>query len=42
MPAILGSVAFVQLRRTLSREEAPAALCEPSTEGLPVFRVPAR
>lgn len=29
VPAILGSVAFVQLRRTLSRSEAPAALCEP-------------
>ncbi len=41
MPAILGSVAFLQLRRRLSREEAPAALCEPLAEGLPVFKVPA-
>ena len=41
MPAVLGSLAFLQLRRRLSREDAPAALCEPSTEGLPVFRVPA-
>jgi uncharacterized membrane protein YbhN (UPF0104 family) len=41
MPAILGSVAFLQLRRTLNRDEAPAALCEPVPEALPVFRVPA-
>ena len=41
LPAILGSVAFLQLRRRLSREETPAALCEPLVEGLPVFRVPA-
>jgi uncharacterized membrane protein YbhN (UPF0104 family) len=40
IPAILGSVAFLQLRRTLSREEAPAALCEPFTEPLPVVRLP--
>jgi uncharacterized protein (TIRG00374 family) len=44
IPAILGSVAFVQLRRTLSREEAPAALCEPFDvdESLPVFTLPSR
>jgi uncharacterized protein (TIRG00374 family) len=44
IPAILGSVAFVQLRRTLSREEAPAALCEPfDVDGpLPVFTLPPR
>ncbi len=42
IPAILGSVAFVQLRRTLSREEAPAALCEPFSETLPVFTLPSR
>ncbi len=42
IPAILGSVAFVQLRRTLSREEAPAALCEPVVEPLPVFTLPPR
>jgi uncharacterized membrane protein YbhN (UPF0104 family) len=41
IPAILGSVAFVQLRRTLTREEAPAALCEPFEEAaLPVFTLP--
>jgi uncharacterized protein (TIRG00374 family) len=42
IPAILGSVAFVQLRRTLTREEAPAALCEPFKEQLPVLTLPPR
>ncbi|HET6996977.1 MAG TPA: lysylphosphatidylglycerol synthase domain-containing protein [Solirubrobacterales bacterium] len=42
IPAILGSIAFLQLRRTLSREEAPAALCEPFDEKLPVLTVPSR
>jgi uncharacterized membrane protein YbhN (UPF0104 family) len=42
LPAILGSVAFVQLRRTLTREEAPAALCEPFEEQLPVLTLPSR
>jgi uncharacterized membrane protein YbhN (UPF0104 family) len=42
IPAILGSVAFVQLRRTLSRDEAPAALCEPFSEQLPVLTLPPR
>jgi glycosyltransferase 2 family protein len=42
IPAILGSVAFVQLRRTLSREEAPAVLCEPFDEPLPVLTLPSR
>jgi uncharacterized membrane protein YbhN (UPF0104 family) len=41
-PAILGSIAFVGLRRTLSREEAPAALCEPSAGPLPVVRLRSR
>jgi uncharacterized membrane protein YbhN (UPF0104 family) len=41
IPALLGSVAFLQLRRTLSRDEAPAALCEPFDRPLPVFRIPA-
>lgn len=40
IPAILGSLAFVQLRRTLSREETPAALCEPIPGPLPVVRLP--
>lgn len=42
IPAILGSVAFVQLRHTLVREEAPAALCEPFDEPLPVLTLPPR
>ncbi len=42
IPAILGSVAFVQLRHTLSREAAPAALCEPQSAPLPVFILPPR
>ncbi len=40
LPAVLGSVAFLQLRHTLARDEAPAALCEPHTERLPVFKLP--
>jgi uncharacterized membrane protein YbhN (UPF0104 family) len=43
LPAILGTIAFVQLRRTLARGGAPAALCEPSAgEPLPVLTIPAR
>ncbi|MCW2988675.1 MAG: flippase-like protein, partial [Solirubrobacterales bacterium] len=42
IPALLGSVAFVQLRRTLSREEAPAGLCEPFDQPLPVLTLPSR
>jgi uncharacterized membrane protein YbhN (UPF0104 family) len=42
IPAILGSAAFVQLRRTLTREEAPAALCEPFDQPLPVLTLPSR
>lgn len=41
IPAILGSIAFVQLRGTLARFEAPAGLCEPITDDLPVFVIPA-
>ena len=32
VPALLGSVAFLQLRRTLQREEQPAVLCIPLAE----------
>ena len=39
-PAILGSLAFLQLRRTLSREAAPAALCEPLPEAVPTMHLP--
>ena len=42
IPAILGSIAFVQLRNTLARDEAPAALCEPFDEPLPVVHLPSR
>jgi uncharacterized membrane protein YbhN (UPF0104 family) len=42
VPAILGAVAFVQLRHTLAREKAPAALCEPVDQPLPVFTLPSR
>ncbi len=43
IPAILGSIAFVQLRGTLARSEAPAALCEPiESGGLPIVHLPSR
>jgi uncharacterized membrane protein YbhN (UPF0104 family) len=32
VPALLGSVAFLRLRRTLQREERPAAMCMPLAE----------
>jgi uncharacterized membrane protein YbhN (UPF0104 family) len=32
VPALLGSVAFVQLRNTLARDERAAAMCEPLAE----------
>jgi uncharacterized membrane protein YbhN (UPF0104 family) len=34
VPALLGAAAFVQLRRTLARHPAPAALCHPLTQPL--------
>jgi uncharacterized protein (TIRG00374 family) len=40
IPAVLGSIAFVQLRRALSGTDAPAALCEPVTDDLPGLWVP--
>jgi uncharacterized membrane protein YbhN (UPF0104 family) len=42
IPALLGSVAFVQLRRTLRRSSAPAVLCAPLAEPLPVSALPTR
>jgi uncharacterized membrane protein YbhN (UPF0104 family) len=36
VPALLGSAAFVELRRTLAREEKPAALCMPLAEPIKV------
>ena len=41
LPAALGSVAFVRLRRTLATEDQPASMCEPlADDEMPVFRVP--
>lgn len=40
IPALLGSVAFVRLRRTLEREAQPAAMCGPLAE--PLESAPAR
>jgi uncharacterized membrane protein YbhN (UPF0104 family) len=40
VPALLGSVAFVQLRRTLQREEHPAAMCAPLAEPIEVVHQP--
>jgi uncharacterized membrane protein YbhN (UPF0104 family) len=36
VPGLLGSIAFVQLRKTLRREAQPAALCEPLAEPIEV------
>jgi hypothetical protein len=38
VPGLLGTVAFVQLRRTLQRERQPAAICMPLAE--PIETVP--
>lgn len=40
IPALVGSVAFVQLRRTLAREEQPAAVCAPLAEPIEMVREP--
>jgi uncharacterized membrane protein YbhN (UPF0104 family) len=42
VPGLLGSVAFVRLRRTLARETQPAAMCAPLGEPLETVRLPAR
>jgi uncharacterized membrane protein YbhN (UPF0104 family) len=39
IPALLGSVAFVQLRNTLRRAEKPASICMPLVEPLEAVRV---
>jgi uncharacterized membrane protein YbhN (UPF0104 family) len=39
VPAVLGAVAFIRLRRTLSRSSAPAAACEPLADAMPVTTV---
>lgn len=40
VPGVMGSVAFVQLRRTLAREEQPAAMCAPLAEPVQIVRLP--
>ena len=42
VPALLGSVAFAQLRRTLLRDEQPAAICAPLAEPIETVLLPAR
>jgi uncharacterized membrane protein YbhN (UPF0104 family) len=41
VPGLLGSIAFVQLRRTLQREAQPAAICMPLAEPGETLRLPA-
>jgi uncharacterized membrane protein YbhN (UPF0104 family) len=41
VPALLGSVAFLQLRRTLEREDHPAAICAPLADPIETVRLPA-
>jgi uncharacterized membrane protein YbhN (UPF0104 family) len=41
VPGLLGSVAFVQLRRTLRREVNPAAICTPLAEPIETVELPA-
>lgn len=41
IPALMGSVAFVQLRNTLRREAQPAAMCMPLAEPIEIVRQPA-
>lgn len=36
LPSLLGVLAFTRLRRTLARSDAPAAMCAPLAEPLPV------
>jgi uncharacterized membrane protein YbhN (UPF0104 family) len=39
VPAVLGAIAFIRLRRTLSQSPAPAAACAPLAEPLPIRAV---
>ena len=41
VPGLMGSVAFVQLRRTLAREKKPAAMCAPLAEPVQTVSLPA-
>jgi uncharacterized membrane protein YbhN (UPF0104 family) len=41
IPAILGAIAFVQLRRTLRASDQPTNLCAPLAEPIPIrVRIP--
>jgi hypothetical protein len=40
VPALLGSLAFVRLRKTLQREERPAAVCMPLAEPIDTVGLP--
>ena len=40
VPGLLGTVAFVQLRRTLQRDEQPATTCMPVAEPIPAASTP--
>ena len=41
VPGLLGSIAFVQLRRTLQRDAKPAAMCSPLAEPIEAVALPA-
>ena len=41
VPGLLGTIAFVQLRRILQRETQPAAVCTPLAEPIEAVRLPA-
>lgn len=41
IPALLGTIAFVQLRHTLQRQADPAIICQPLSDPLPRVKVPA-
>jgi uncharacterized membrane protein YbhN (UPF0104 family) len=41
VPGLLGTIAFVQLRRTLQREDHPATVCMPLAEPIETVQLPA-
>jgi len=41
VPGLIGSIAFVQLRGTLQREERPAVICKPMAKPIEPARLPA-
>jgi hypothetical protein len=40
LPAVLGTIGFTRVRREIASASAPAALCAPLAEPLPVVIVP--